>query len=52
MAVQTGVAARASAVQERPLAVGPDWPWTAQPDDDAARPPSAVAGGRDGGNLR
>ena len=52
MAVQTGVAARASAVQERPLAVGTDWPWTAQPDDDAERPPSAVAGGRDGGNLR
>jgi scyllo-inositol 2-dehydrogenase (NAD+) len=26
-AVETGVAARASAVQERPLAVGEDWPW-------------------------
>jgi scyllo-inositol 2-dehydrogenase (NAD+) len=35
-AVETGVAARASAVQERPLAVGEDWPWTAAPDDAAA----------------
>lgn len=26
-AVAIGVAARASAVRERPLAVGPDWPW-------------------------
>ncbi len=26
-AVEIGVAARASAVQERPLAVGEDWPW-------------------------
>jgi predicted dehydrogenase len=52
MAVQTGVAARASAVQERPLAVGMDWPWTTQPDDDAERPPSAVTSGRDGGSLR
>jgi scyllo-inositol 2-dehydrogenase (NAD+) len=28
-AVETGVAARASAVQQRPLAVGEDWPWAA-----------------------
>ena len=27
MAVEIGVAARASAVQEQPLAVGEDWPW-------------------------
>jgi scyllo-inositol 2-dehydrogenase (NAD+) len=27
MAVEIGIAARASAVQERPLAVGKDWPW-------------------------
>jgi predicted dehydrogenase len=26
-AVATGIAARASAVAERPLAVGTDWPW-------------------------
>jgi predicted dehydrogenase len=26
-AVEIGIAARASAVAKRPLAVGPDWPW-------------------------
>ena len=34
-AVETGIAARASAVQERPLAVGEDWPWPAQRARDA-----------------
>jgi predicted dehydrogenase len=29
-AVATGVAARASAVEGRPLAVGPNWPWPGQ----------------------
>jgi scyllo-inositol 2-dehydrogenase (NAD+) len=30
LAVETGIAARASAVQERPLTVGEDWPWGSQ----------------------
>jgi scyllo-inositol 2-dehydrogenase (NAD+) len=30
LAVETGIAARASAVQERPLAIGEDWPWSAR----------------------
>ena len=34
LAVETGIAARASAVQERALSVGEDWPWTAEPGDD------------------
>ena len=34
-AVETGIAARASAVQERPLAVGEDWPWPEQRTRDA-----------------
>jgi scyllo-inositol 2-dehydrogenase (NAD+) len=32
LAVETGVAARASAVQERRLTVGQDWPWSAAAD--------------------
>jgi scyllo-inositol 2-dehydrogenase (NAD+) len=42
MAVETGVAARASAVQERPLAVGEDWPWAAQPDAERRRSPATT----------
>jgi scyllo-inositol 2-dehydrogenase (NAD+) len=38
LAVATGIAARASAVEERPLSVGEDWPWTAPPDGEAERP--------------
>jgi predicted dehydrogenase len=34
-AVETGIAARASAVAGRPLTVGEDWPWPT--DDDRAR---------------
>ena len=33
LAVETGVAARASAVAERPLTVGEDWPWPAESRD-------------------
>lgn len=43
LAVETGVAARASAVQERALSVGEDWPWTAAPDDDAERRESTAS---------
>ena len=38
LAVETGVAARASAVQERPLTVGQDWPWTPAATDPPGRP--------------
>ncbi len=41
LAVETGVAARASAVSERPLTVGEDWPW---PGDGAERRPSDATG--------
>ncbi len=40
LAVETGVAARASAVQERALTVGEDWPWPAGQTDDPEVQPS------------
>jgi myo-inositol 2-dehydrogenase/D-chiro-inositol 1-dehydrogenase len=40
-AVETGVAARASAVAGGPLTVGADWPWPAKPIEDDQRRPSA-----------
>jgi scyllo-inositol 2-dehydrogenase (NAD+) len=46
MAVETGVAARASAVAERPLSVGRDWPWTAEHGDDAEPGPAVAPAGR------
>ena len=42
LAVATGVAARASAVQERRLTVGEDWPWPSAPTDDADEQPAAA----------
>lgn len=51
-AVEIGVAARASALQQRPLAVGEDWPWTAVPgapdETDAADEADAAASGQAG----
>jgi scyllo-inositol 2-dehydrogenase (NAD+) len=41
-AVETGVAARASAVQERPLTIGEEWPWPAPGVDDPAGQPTAA----------
>ena len=41
-AVETGVAARASAVHERRLTVGEDWPWPSGPTDDADEQRSAA----------
>jgi scyllo-inositol 2-dehydrogenase (NAD+) len=42
-AVETGIAARASAVQERPLTVGEDWPWPATREAAVHAPPASEA---------
>jgi scyllo-inositol 2-dehydrogenase (NAD+) len=44
LAVETGVAARASAVREHALSVGEDWPWPAEPGGDADVIPAVLPG--------